>query len=500
MDASFVLIALITVPAAAALTCLLVPSPRAILRLIAGTAVAVGVLALLTAVKVFSGGALIGAGDWLRLDALGAFHFVVMTSVFVISSLFASAYFSGPNEQVWFTLRLARRYGALWLGSMAAMSLVLVSNNLAIQWVAIEATTLLTAFLICMHTAPSSLEATWKYLVMCSVGVAFAFMGLLLLVASAGQRGNSGGDALLWTHMVGVAASLDPNLVKAAFIFLLVGYGTKVGLAPMHTWLPDAHSQAPAPVSALFSGFLLNAALYCLARYLPIVDAATGRTGWAAHLMQIFGLASIVLAAAFIVFQRDLKRLLAYSSMEHLGIVALGLGLGPAGAFAAMFHTLNHSLGKSVAFFAAGRLGQTFGSHEMANLSGSLRQSPAWGAALFAALLALVGAAPFAFFMSELQVLKAAADGGETVVLVLFLIGLAVAFIGALRHVIAMAWGDPRPPATVGEIAPSLQRAGLLEIGLAVIPLGALLVLGVWLPNPLRQALDQAVRALGGAT
>ncbi len=493
MDSGLLVVALVALPSIGALACLLARFPRTVLWLSIAVVVASGALAVAAIAAVADSGVLSTAGGWLFLDALGAFHLAVMDVVFLASSLYGVAYFRKEIDAGWFSGNVARRYGALWLGSMAAMTLAIVSNNLAIQWVAIEATTLLTAFLICIHLAPASLEATWKYLVMCSVGVAFAFMGLLLLVASAGANRDSGGSALLWTNLVHLGASLDPNMARVGFVFLLVGYGTKVGLAPMHTWLPDAHSQAPAPVSAVFSGFLLNAALYCLARYLPIVEAATGHARWSLNLMQIFGLASVIVAAAFIVLQRDVKRLLAYSSVEHLGIVALGLGLGGAGAFAALFHTLNHSLGKPVAFFAAGRLGQMYGTHDMSHLAGSARRVPGWGVALFAALLALVGAAPFAFFLSELQVAKAAADRGSVLVLVLFLAGIGVAFIGALRHGIAMAWSEPvRAPPSARERVPAS------EIVLAAAPLAALLVLGVWMPASVRNAIDLAVRTLGG--
>ena len=485
---------LVAVPVIGAGVCLIIRSPKRVLTLVAQIVLADAAIGIMAAAKVFSAGPIESAAGWFFLDALGAFHVVVMMVVFVSSSLYARVYFGGVIETTALSEGLGRRFGALWLGSLAAMSLALISNNLAIQWVAIEATTLLTAFMICIYLTPASLEAMWKYLVMCSVGVAFAFMGLLMLAASASRPHSDSSEALLWTRLVATAPGLNANLAKAAFIFLLVGYGTKIGLAPMHTWLPDAHSQAPSPVSALFSGFLLNAALYCLARYLPIVERATGHSGWSLRLLQLFGIASIVIAAAFIVFQHDLKRLLAYSSVEHLGIVALGLGLGGAGTFAALFHTLNHSLGKPAAFFAAGRLGQIRGTHEIPKLAGSLRQAPIWGAVLFTALIALVGAAPFGVFLSEFQIARAAADSGSLAILAVFLAALGIAFIGALRHAIGMAWGDVQQPEWDPD--PTTVSEGLL----AILPLGALLVLGVWMPPPLRTAIEQAAQALGGGT
>jgi hydrogenase-4 component F len=191
----------------------------------------------------------------------------------------------------------------------------------------------------------------WKYLLICSVGVGLAFMGTLVVAASATSLNVSAFDALLWTTLRDNASSLDPKALQLGFIFIVVGYGTKAGLAPMHNWLPDAHSQAPGPVSALFSGFMLNAALYCVMRYIPLVEGACGNSRWGLDLLVGFGLLSILVAAAFILFQRDVKRLLAYHSVEHMGIITLGLGLGGLGTFAALFHTLNHSLCKTGAFF-----------------------------------------------------------------------------------------------------------------------------------------------------
>ncbi len=258
----------------------------------------------------------------------------------------------------------------------------------------------------------------------------------------------------------------------------------------MHSWLPDAHSQAPAPVSAIFSGFMLNAALYCVMRYVPIVEITTGKVGWSLQLLALFGLVSIIVSAAFIIFQHDVKRLLAYHSVEHIGIITLGFGLGGLGIFAALFHTLNHSICKTLSFFAAGRLGQTYGTHNMKKMSGSLRSAPVWGTGLFGSLLALIGVAPFAVFMSEFQILKATVNSHAFAALTLFLAGGSVVFVGALRHAIDMAWGDPSPVVEA-------ERAGVVEIFLSFAPLVILLVLGLWMPAPLLNVLKQAAYVLG---
>jgi hydrogenase-4 component F len=316
------------------------------------------------------------------------------------------------------------------------------------------------------------------------VGVAFAFMGTLLFAAAAGGK-----TSLLWTEMNGKPGLFNPLLIKAAFIFLLVGYGTKAGLAPMHNWLPDAHSQAPAPVSALFSGFMLSAALYCVMRYLPIVEPATGNSGWSLKMMMGFGLLSILIAAAFMPFQKNVKRFLAYSSMEHLGIIALGLGLGGFGVFAALFHTLNHALGKTLSFFSAGRLGQLSDSHDMQKMSGAMKISPLWGKGLLGGVLALIGMAPFSPFMSEFQIVKAAVDKGSVLVLILFFLGVGTVFVAALGHLLPLVWGKPQGEQVV-------QSANRLETALVWIPLILLLCLGIWMPDFLRRMLTEAAAVL----
>ncbi len=448
-------------------------------------------VAVEAASRALSGGPLEAGSGWLLLDALSAYHLCVMALVFALSTSFAYGYFGREVDAGKLPPRIARRFGVLWAGALFSMTLVLTSNNLGVMWAGVELTTLSTAFLIRLHVTRASLEATWKYLVICSVGVALAFLGVVFMAASARGVLPGGDEPTMWRSLLAVSGQLDPGLAKAGFLFVLVGFGTKAGLAPMHTWLPDAHSQAPAPVSAVFSGSLLNAALYCIMRYLPIVEGATGRSGWALSLLVVFGLGSVLVAAAFIVFQRDVKRLLAYSSVEHIGIITLGLGLGPAGTFAALFHVLNHSASKSVAFFAAGRLSEAYGGTEIARLRGAARAVPLWGGALVASLASLMGAAPFAIFVSEFLVLQAAAASGAWAVVGLLVLGLGVVFAGALTHLMGIGWGEPLA-------VPKAARAGPGEAALVIAPLVALVVLGVFMPAPLRDALEQAARVVGG--
>ena len=487
MAPGHLIVALLAVPVAGALACL-AARPRQVLAITVAVSVIALAIATLLGTSVFTGSlAAVGDGVFV-VDAFSGFHLIVLALVFLICSLFASVYFADEGDVHPFSRGPARRFGALWLGSLAAMILVLVSNNLGVMWVGMEATTLLTAFLISFHRDRLSLEAMWKYLLICSVGIAFAFIGTIFAAAAVQNGGGTGADALLWTRLAEPDVRLDPTLMTFAFIFVLVGYGTKTGLAPIHSWLPDAHSQAPAPVSAMFSGFLLNTALYCIMRFVPPARIALG--GFADGLLVFFGVLSILVAAGFIVFQRDAKRFLAYSSVEHLGIIALGYGLGPLGTFAALFHTLNHSLSKSLAFCAVGRLGQRFGTHDMDTLSGALHHDRLWGLALVGSILSLIGAAPFAIFMSEYQLLRAAAGAQKWVVLVLFLAATSVVFVSALRHLIDMAFGDAKVPEST-----LLARAGSYAV--AVPLLAALLFLGLWLPSWLVDAIGRAAAVLG---
>ena len=478
-------------PISGALLCLLMPRPRWILRITIGVSTLQLGLAVEAVRRILASGSFNAAENWLYVDAFSALHLLVLALVYLFSSVFAGIYFrheQGPHR---FTTRIARRFGSLWLGALAAMTLLLISNNLGIMWFGMESTTLLTAFLISLYPNRLSLEAMWKYLIICSVGIAFAFMGTLLAASSLQESELLHANGLLWTYMVDPATRLDPALIKISFAFIIVGFGTKAGLAPVHSWLPDAHSQCPAPVSAMFSGFMLNAALYCIMRYVPLVNSAPG-SDFADNLLIVFGTLSILIAAAFIVFQSDIKRLLAYSSVEHIGIMALGYGLGPLGIFAALFHTVNHSLCKSLAFFAAGRIGQHYKTYEMQAIKGALRVDRLWGLGLLGSALAFIGVAPFAIFMSEYQILRATVALHNWWVLVLFLLGTGVIFISILRHTIGMLYGSPvsSPPIKGG--------AGLAATGIVTLSLGLLLMLGLWLPQAFRELLRQAAAVISG--
>ncbi|MFA5042441.1 MAG: proton-conducting transporter membrane subunit [Kiritimatiellia bacterium] len=482
---------LLLLPVAGAGMCALLRAPRAVLTVLIGLAVLEAAVGVFLVSGVFSGAPDSAAWGWFYLDALSAYHLAILLLVYLLSTVYAAGYFRHELAEGLLSPRQIRRFGILWCGALSAMALVIISNNIGAMWIGMEATTLMTAFLICVHRTAASLEAMWKYLLMCSVGVACAFMGTLLAVAAARGLPISGSDVMLWTQMRAAAAQMNLPLLKLAFLFLLVGYGAKAGLAPMHNWLPDAHSQAPAPVSALFSGFMLNTAFYCILRYVAIVEVATGGSGWSLRLLQLFGLISILVATAFILFQKDVKRLLAYCSVEHLGIISLGVGLGGFGVFAALFHVFNHAIAKTLAFFSAGRIGQIYGTHAIANIRGTLRAHPVWGIGLLGSFLALIGVAPFALFMSELQIIFAAMDGRAYVALALFLAGAGVIFMGMLKHAMAMAWGEPEHPTPT-------PAAGVADMILVAGSLLILLAAGLWMPAWYRDLLLRAAHIVEG--
>jgi hydrogenase-4 component F len=482
---------LLVLPVLAAGICLVLRSARQVLVMVAIGGVVWALGALFTAWAALDAGSLNAAGAWLRLDPLSAYHLAVLALIFGTGSFYSLAYFGSEASGGTLTRREGRKFGACWFGAAGAMSFVLSSNNLGLMWVGIEATTLLTAFLICVHVTVLSLEATWKYLLVCSVGVAFAFVGTLLLGVSAQSSGLDPSEMLLWTRLNATSSTLTNSTVQLAFLFIVVGYGTKAGLVPLHNWLPDAHSQAPAPVSALFSGFMLNAALYCIMRCLPLVEGVPGGEGWGRGILEVFGIVSILVAAAFIIFQHDGKRLLAYHSIEHMGIICLGLGLGGVGIFAALWHVLNHAVCKALAFFSIGRLGQMYGSHDLDHMAGAMRRSPVWGAGFFGGILALIGVAPFAVFLSEFMILRAAVQAKAYLAMTLFLLGAGVVFISALKHAITPAWGEP-----VAE--PKNTGSGATGFVIVFGGLGLLLMLGLWMPEPFRATLESAARVVEG--
>jgi hydrogenase-4 component F len=369
---------------------------------------------------------------------------------------------------------------------MATMLGALLTNNMGILWVAMEAATLTTVLLVSLYRTPASLEAAWKYFILCGVGIAQALFGTILLYFAAEKVLGAGGDALLWTELEHVKAQFEPTVLGLAFVFLLVGYGTKVGLAPLHNWLPDAHAEGPTPVSAVLSGLLLNVALYAVVRCKVLVQGAVD-TPIASNLMMGFGLLSVVIASFLLSRQKDVKRLFAYSSIEHMGIVTFAFGMGgPVANFAALLHMTVHSLTKSAIFFAVGHAAQKTGTQLIEGIRGLAAISPVigWGLALGA--LAILGMPPFGVFASEFLVLTTAMREHPWAT-PLLLGALGVAFAAVFSKVQPMVFGEP-----TGKRLP--YRPAMIPV---FVHLGIVLMLGVWIPPHLAEWYRQAARLIG---
>jgi hydrogenase-4 component F len=428
----------------------------------------------------------------LMMDALSAIFVLLITSVGSLSAVYAGGYLFKEGDTSISPPRL-RRYAFFFHLFLFTMLLTVLSNNLGVMWIAIEGTTLASAFLVNVDDKKSSIEAAWKYLILCSVGIALALFGIILVYYSAiAQAAGGKSDLLLnWTFLLAQAKHLDPHIMKLAFIFVLVGYGTKAGLAPFHSWLPDAHSQAPAPVSALLSGVLLSCATLGILRFHILTQAVTGSV-FSGSLLILFGVLSVAIAVPFILEQDDYKRLLAYSSVEHMGLVAVGLGFGGfLGIYGALLHIINHAFTKSLLFFSSGHLLHLFKTKKISEVKGTFRINPFLGAVFFFAVLAIAGMPPFSIFVSEFSILSAGFVARKFVPCALLLLLLALIFIGFLRHANRMTFGKAGDPPHAEK---SLLMDSILSVGILLI-----FVMGFYIPGPLQSLLLQASRVAGGA-
>jgi hydrogenase-4 component F len=433
------------------------------------------------AVRVLDGGPVSTLDGLVRVDALTAFMIIVIGLVALIATAYGIPYVGAELAHGATDAAGARAYGVLVQVFVAAMLTAVLADNLGVLWVAVEATTIATAFLVGHRRTRASLEASWKYVVIGSVGVALAFLGTVLVYFASRHTGGDGGSALNWTTLVETAPRLDPGVMRLAVGLLVLGYGTKVGLAPMHTWLPDAHSQAPAPVSALMSGVLLSVALYALLRYKVIADAALG-PGYMRALLVGGALLSLAVAASLLVAQRDYKRLLAYSSIEHMGLVALGVAVGtPLAVAAALLHVLGHGLAKAVMFCTSGELLLGDGTTQIADVRGLLARRPLVGGVFGLGVLGLLGLPPFSLFASELGIARAGVADGLGWAVAISMALVLVIFAAVVGHALRMLVGDAgskpevrRPGATtaVPLLAGLVAVAGL---GVSIWPIEGLL-------------------------
>jgi hydrogenase-4 component F len=378
---------------------------------------------------------------FIYIDSLSAF-FILITSVIAFAgALYSIGYIEKDIRNGTISEKKAKIYYVLFNLFCLSMFLVPAVNNLGMLWVAVEMTTLISAFLVGFYNNKSSVEAAWKYIIICSVGIVFALLGTILF--SYAFSASTGIKSLNWSDMVANTGMMDKNMIKLAFVFILVGYGTKAGLAPMHTWLPDAHSQAVAPSSALLSGVLLKTAIYAILRFGIIVIKNVGFQ-YFGNLMLLLGLISLVIASGFILVQKDLKRLLAYSSIEHIGIISIGFGLGsPLAAAGALLHIFNHAAAKAFMFFGAGNIIGAYQKHNMNSIRGVISALPFTGIMVLLGVFAITGIPPFSVFFSEIIIIIAAFIKGSYLTAGMLLIFLAIIFGAFIYHFGEMLFGNP---------------------------------------------------------
>ncbi len=424
-------------------------------------------------------------GGALALDPLGKLFLGVTTLLFAAASLYTFGYMALHRHP------RKRHYVPVLLFFLGSMTLATLSQHLGLFWVALEATTLSSAPLVYFDRSEKSLEAAWKYLILCSVGIALALAGTFFLALALPAEGPG---SLLVADLVARAPLMSAPWLKVGFLFLLVGYGTKMGLAPMHTWLPDAHAEAPPPVSALLSGALLNCAFLGILRALEVMNAA-GLSSFVQKPLLAFGFLSMATGTAFLIRQPDYKRLLAYSSVEHMGILAIGVGLGSAqGIFGALLHALNHSLAKGLLFFAAGLIFLVTGTKSVAEVRGLIGRSPLAAALFVAGFFAITGTPPFGLFVSEFTILSAAFSAGHPVLAVLYLALLVAAFTAMGAVVLPMVFGSPG-----GAREGSLSARNAWLLGAPAVLLGLTsLGLGLWIPRGLMALLKAGAILVSG--
>jgi hydrogenase-4 component F len=483
MDALLVLALLAPAFVAGTLTLAVRRGVRALAWLNAVTMPVSCVAATVIALRLAGGGPPVVVGVTWRLDALSALMTLLVSTVATLAAWMGPG-LRGPGDAER-EIRSYRIYSNLFAFTM----LVAVSaSSLGVMWVAIEATTVTSALLIPLRRTKAAVDASWKYLLIGSVGIALAFTGTVLAFVDYAAIGGDVALALHWDTLRAAAPSLHPQVAQLAFVFLLAGFGTKAGLVPTHTWLPDAHSEAPAPLSAMMSGVLLSVALYAVARWKTIIEAATG-SAFTDTLMLIVGIATVLVGSLSLLSQTHYKRVLAYSSIEHMGLACFGFALGPAGVFAALLHLTVHALAKSAAFLLSGRVLERYGSGEIARVPGLLSVAPGTGMLFAAGILALAGLPPFGLFVSEILIVRAAWIAGHTLLTALVVVLMLLAFVALMVHAQRMLFGEPETGMPGGE-------RGRLSLVVLALPVLAAAWIGVSLPAPLAALLGHAVEVL----
>jgi len=442
---------------------------------------------------VLQQGPLGGEAGQFHIDSFNVYLIALTALVGATTSFFSAAYMAQEQANGRLGPGRMRLYHASYQGFLFTMQLALTTNNLGVLWVALEGATLATVLLVSLYRTPESVEAAWKYFIVCGVGIALALFGTVLLYFAAAQVIPDVENALLWTVLAEHAGALQPVVMAIAFVFLLVGYGTKVGLVPMHTWLPDAHSEGPTPMSAVLSGLLLNVALYALVRVKILTDSAlAGGTvhdpHLAGYLMMGFGVVSFTVAGLFLHRQRDIKRLFSYSSIEHMGLMTFAFGLGgPLATFGGLLHMTVHSLTKSAIFVAVGHASHIARTQTIDGIRGLIQTQPAVGWGLLIGTAAIAGFPPFGVFTSEFLLLSATMQSYPWLTVPL-LAGLGVAFAGLFRHLHPMVYGD----------RPEGQQAVQASMWPVALHLVLVLWLGLSIPTFLAEWFDQAAVLITG--
>lgn len=433
-------------------------------------------------------------GRFLYVDSLSAIVLVTIFLVGFMSMVYAVGYLEHELSKGVIDIKGVKLFYSLTYAFIFTMILAVTTPNIGILWIAIEATTLASAFLVGFYNNKQSIEAAWKYIIICSVGIAFALLGIVLLYLSTPVfSGDHQELAFNWYYLFDHAAQLKSGTLKMAFLFILVGFGTKAGFVPMHTWLPDAHSQAPSPISSLLSGVLLNSAMYGIIRILTIVNKNLGETLFTGRLLMASGILSIAAAVLFILSQKDYKRLLAYSSIEHMGILAFGLGIfTPAAIFGVLLHMLNHALTKSMLFLSSGNIYLRYGTRQISKVRGLLRTMPITGLIFMLGIFAIAGMPPFGIFFSELKIILAAFKTDHIVPVVILVLLLAAIFAVVVIVLLEMFYHD--------ETDEELPKYEVNHIGVTItaVLLVIILITGLFLPGPLIKILTKAAAIITG--
>jgi hydrogenase-4 component F len=448
---------------------------------------------LLKTVLLNNGAAMAEWNEFLRADALSAWMVLLISVVSLATSLYAVRYFRRDLADAVVSERRFREFYVLTPLFTTGMFLVVLANNLGVMWIAVEATALASVLLVALYNRKTSLEAAWKYVMLGGLGLVLALFGTIFTYAAA--IGKTVGETLPsfnWSRLLAMAPQLDHHLMTLAFIFVLVGYGTKAGLAPMHTWLPDAHSEAPSPTSAMLSGVSLKIAVYALLRFHILTTACLG-SGFSRNLLIGFGLFSMLLAGPFILVQKNLKRMLAYSSLEHVGLIFVAVGMNaPLTVFGALLHMGYHALTKPVLFFAAGNIHQQFHTLDFRRLgSGLVRTMPVTALLLCLAAVAVSGLPPFGLFVSELTVIAGGFTSQHAWISVVILTSLIFVFCGVLNKLAGLLLG----PSDGKHTRETISTSNVVAMSL---PLGTLLLFTAWLPGSIRQLMEQAANIIRG--